>query len=73
MASELTQEQQKLKKNGIIVEGTAGNTGIGLALIGNSFGFKSVIVMPKTQSEEKKNELKKRLLIFGGKRFLKKH
>ena len=47
-----------LKKNGIIVEGTAGNTGIGLTLVGNSFGFKSVIVMPKTQSEEKKNEIK---------------
>ena len=51
-------KKKKLKKNGIIVEGTAGNTGIGLALIGNSFGFDSVIVMPKTQSEEKKNELR---------------
>ena len=51
-------KKKKLKKNGIIVEGTAGNTGIGLALVGNSFGFKSVIVMPKTQSEEKKNELR---------------
>ena len=52
------QIKKKLKKNGIIVEGTAGNTGIGLTLVGNSFGFKSVIVMPKTQSEEKKNELR---------------
>ena len=51
-------KKKKLKKNGIIVEGTAGNTGIGLALVGNSFGFDSVIVMPKTQSEEKKNELR---------------
>ena len=51
-------KKKKLKKNGIIVEGTAGNTGIGLTLVGNSFGFKSVIVMPKTQSEEKKNELR---------------
>ena len=44
-----------LKKNGIIVEGTAGNTGIGLTLVGNSFGLTSVIIMPKTQSQEKKN------------------
>ncbi|PPR35581.1 MAG: Cysteine synthase [Alphaproteobacteria bacterium MarineAlpha6_Bin4] len=51
-------KKNKLKKNGIIVEGTAGNTGIGLTLVGNSFGFKSYIVMPKTQSEEKKNELR---------------
>ena len=51
-------KKKKLKKNGIIVEGTAGNTGFGLTLVGNSFGFKSVIVMPKTQSEEKKNELR---------------
>ena len=51
-------KKKKLKKNGIIVEGTAGNTGIGLALVGNSFGFDSVIVMPKTQSQEKKVELR---------------
>ncbi len=51
-------EKKKINKNGIIVEGTAGNTGIGLTLVGNSFGLKSVIVMPKTQSEEKKNELR---------------
>ena len=54
---------KKIKKNGIIVEGTAGNTGIGLTLVGNSFGLKSEIVMPKTQSEEKKNELK----VYGAK------
>ena len=50
-------KRNKLKKNGIIVEGTAGNTGIGLTLVGNSFGLNSVIVMPKTQSNEKKSEL----------------
>ena len=51
-------KKKKLKKNGIIVEGTAGNTGIGLTLVGNSFGLKSVIIMPKTQSEEKKKRIK---------------
>ena len=40
---------------GIIVEGTAGNTGIGLTMVGNAKGYKSVIVMPETQSEEKKD------------------
>ena len=43
-----------ITKGGTIVEGTAGNTGIGLCLVGNTFGMKSEIVMPKTQSEEKK-------------------
>ncbi|MEO1337248.1 MAG: cysteine synthase A [Myxococcota bacterium] len=43
-----------LRPGGTIVEGTAGNTGIGLAMVGNAMGFKTVIVMPKTQSEEKK-------------------
>ena len=52
------EEKKLISKGGIIVEGTAGNTGIGLALVGNSFGFRSVIVMPKTQSEEKKNEIR---------------
>ncbi len=37
-----------------MVEGTAGNTGIGLALVGNALGFKTVIVIPDTQSQEKK-------------------
>ena len=41
----------KLKKNGIIVEGTAGNTGIGLTLVGNSFGFKSAIFGEKEYSQ----------------------
>jgi cysteine synthase A len=43
---------------GIIVEGTAGNTGIGLTMVGNAKGYKSVIVMPETQSEEKKDVLR---------------
>ena len=47
-----------LKPGGTIVEGTAGNTGIGLALVGASMGFKSVIVIPETQSEEKKQMLR---------------
>ena len=45
-------------KGGIIVEGTAGNTGISLTLAGNSRGYKSVIVMPETQSQEKKDALR---------------
>ena len=48
----------KLNSGGIIVEGTAGNTGIGLGLVGNSLGFKTIIVMPETQSQEKKDALK---------------
>lgn len=47
-----------LKPGGTIVEGTAGNTGIGLALVGASMGFKTVIVIPETQSEEKKQMLR---------------
>src|SRR5580698_868418 len=43
----------RLKPGGTIVEGTAGNTGIGLTLVGNSRGYRSVIVMPETQSKEK--------------------
>jgi len=42
-----------LKPGGVIVEGTAGNTGIGLTLVANALGYKSVIVMPETQSQEK--------------------
>ena len=48
----------ELKPGGTIVEGTAGNTGIGLALVGASMGFKTVIVIPETQSEEKKEMLR---------------
>ncbi len=47
-----------LKPGGTIVEGTAGNTGIGLALVGASLGFKTVIVIPETQSQEKKDMLR---------------
>ena len=47
-----------LKPGGTIVEGTAGNTGIGLTLVANSLGFKSVIVIPETQSQEKKDALR---------------
>ena len=45
----------ELKPGGVIVEGTAGNTGIGLTLVGNALGYRSVIVMPETQSQEKKD------------------
>ncbi len=48
----------ELNPGGTIVEGTAGNTGIGLALVGASMGFKTVIVIPETQSEEKKDMLR---------------
>jgi cysteine synthase len=47
-----------LRPGGVIVEGTAGNTGIGLALVGNALGFRTVIVMPETQSQEKKDMLR---------------
>src|SRR5262245_32348073 len=48
----------ELRPGGVIVEGTAGNTGIGLALVGNALGFRSVIVIPETQSQEKKDTLR---------------
>ncbi|MFK7881212.1 cysteine synthase A [Roseobacter sp.] len=51
-------EKGLLKPGGTIVEGTAGNTGIGLALVGASMGFKTVIVIPETQSQEKKDMLR---------------
>jgi cysteine synthase A len=47
-----------LRSGGTIVEGTAGNTGIGLALVGNALGYRTVIVMPETQSQEKKDMLR---------------
>ena len=47
-----------LRPGGIIVEGTAGNTGIGLALVGNARGYKTVIIIPETQTEEKKDMLR---------------
>lgn len=51
-------ESGALRPGGTIVEGTAGNTGIGLALVGNAMGFRTVIVMPETQSQEKKDMLR---------------
>jgi cysteine synthase A len=48
----------RLRPGGVIVEGTAGNTGIGIALVGNALGFRSVIVIPETQSQEKKDMLR---------------
>src|SRR5208282_2563485 len=47
-----------LRPGGVIVEGTAGNTGIGLAVVGNALGFRTVIVIPETQSQEKKDALR---------------
>src|SRR6185436_4865485 len=47
-----------LERGGLIVEGTAGNTGIGLALVGNSRGYRTLILMPNTQSQEKKDALR---------------
>ena len=51
------EERGELKPGGVIVEGTAGNTGIGLALVGNARGYRTVITMPETQSQEKKDML----------------
>ncbi len=48
----------QLRPGGVIVEGTAGNTGIGLALVGNARGYRTVIVIPETQSQEKKDTLR---------------
>ncbi len=47
-----------LRPGGTIVEGTAGNTGIGLSLVGNAMGYKTVIVIPETQTEEKKDAIR---------------
>ena len=55
------EERGDLRPGGMIVEGTAGNTGIGLTMVGNAKGYTSVIVMPETQSQEKKDVLR----IFG--------
>src|SRR5215471_13290577 len=48
----------ELRPGGVIVEGTAGNTGIGLALVGNARGYRTVVVIPQTQSQEKKDALR---------------
>jgi cysteine synthase A len=52
------EEKGQIRKGGLIVEGTAGNTGIGLALVGNARGYKTLIVIPETQSQEKKDMLR---------------
>ena len=52
------EERGVLRPGGVIVEGTAGNTGIGLALVGRALGYRTVIVMPETQSQEKKDTLR---------------
>jgi len=52
------EEAGELRAGGVIVEGTAGNTGIGLALVGNALGYRSVIVVPDTQSQEKLDMLR---------------
>jgi cysteine synthase A len=51
----------QLAPGGLIVEGTAGNTGIGLAMVGNALGYRVIIVMPRTQSQEKKDAVR----LFG--------
>src|SRR5712671_4129878 len=52
------EERGAIRPGGVIVEGTAGNTGIGLALVANARGYRTVIVMPETQSQEKKDMLR---------------
>ena len=52
------EKRGKLRPGGDVVEGTAGNTGIGIALVANARGYRSVIVMPETQSQEKKDMLR---------------
>jgi cysteine synthase A len=51
-------EREQLRPGGLIVEGTAGNTGIGLTVVGNALGMRTVIVIPETQSQEKKDTLR---------------
>jgi cysteine synthase A len=48
----------KLRPGGLIVEGTAGNTGIGLAMVGSALGYRTLIVIPRTQTQEKKDALR---------------
>ncbi|MBU2135991.1 MAG: pyridoxal-phosphate dependent enzyme, partial [Alphaproteobacteria bacterium] len=50
-----------LRPGGLIVEGTAGNTGIGLAMVAKALGYKATIVIPRTQSQEKKDAIR----LFG--------
>src|ERR1700738_296764 len=51
-------EKGALRPGGVIVDGTAGNTGIGLAMVGNALGMRTVIVIPETQTQEKKDMLR---------------
>ncbi len=55
---EAAERDGSLKPGGTVVEGTAGNTGIGLALVGNARGYRTVIVMPETQSKEKQDAIR---------------
>ena len=59
------EKKNLIEKGGMIVEGTAGNTGIGLSLVGNAMGFKTTIVIPDTQSQEKKDAIKFKGHYFG--------
>ena len=52
------EERGLLKPGGVVVEGTAGNTGIGLALVGNERGYRTVVVIPDTQTQEKKDMIR---------------
>ncbi|HET9159533.1 MAG TPA: pyridoxal-phosphate dependent enzyme, partial [Caulobacteraceae bacterium] len=52
------EEKGLLRPGGVIVEGTAGNTGIGLAMVGSALGYRTVIVIPRTQSQEKKDAIR---------------
>jgi len=52
------EEKGLLRPGGVIVEGTAGNTGIGLAHVANALGYRTVIVIPETQTQEKKDALR---------------
>jgi len=52
------EERGAIRPGGVVVEGTAGNTGVGLALVGNARGYRTVIVIPQTQSQEKKDLLR---------------
>src|SRR5215831_8638627 len=52
------EKRGELKPGGLVVEGTAGNTGIGLALVANARGYRTLIVIPETQSQEKKDMLR---------------
>ena len=52
------EQRGELKPGGLVVESTAGNTGIGLALVANERGYRTIIVIPETQSQEKKDMLR---------------